>query len=206
VFPDYQLLAVDVAGTVVGKVNSLPFVWAGTDDDLPDRGWDAILERGFADHDKGRRPTAVSLLEARIVPDHLGKGLSVRLLEAARRNAVRLGFTDLFGTVRPTRKSAEPRTSMVEYAARTRPDGLPTDPWLRTHARLGARMVKVCPLSMTVSGTLAQWRAWTGLELAASGLVDVPGALVPLHVSVEHDHAVYVEPSVWMHHSFGATS
>lgn len=29
----------------------------------------------------------------------------------------------------------------------------------------------------------------------------MPGALVPVRVSVEHDHAVYVEPNVWVRHS-----
>lgn len=60
--------------------------------------------------------------------------------------------------------------------------------------------MKVCPTSMTISGTLAQWRRWTGLAFDASGPVTVPGALVPAHVDVDQDHAVYVEPNVWMHH------
>ena len=53
---------------------------------------------------------------------------------------------------------------------------------------------------MTISGTVAQWRLWTGLPLTESGTVVVAGALTPLHVAVEHDHAVYVEPNVWVHH------
>ena len=47
---------------------------------------------------------------------------------------------------------------------------------------------------------MAQWRLWTGLPLTESGTVVVAGALTPLHVAVEHDHAVYVEPNVWVHH------
>jgi hypothetical protein len=87
---------------------------------------------------------------------------------------------------------------------RVRGDGLPVDPWVRVHVRLGARLVKVCPLSMSVPGTLAQWREWTGLALTSSGSHDVPGALSPVHVSVEHDCAVYVEPNVWVHHRLAA--
>jgi hypothetical protein len=48
---------------------------------------------------------------------------------------------------------------------------------------------------MTIPGTLEQWRSWTGLPFAESGDVEVPGALVPVHVDVEADHAVYVEPT-----------
>jgi GNAT superfamily N-acetyltransferase len=199
-FPEYQLLALDSAGTPVGRINSVPFAWAGTDDDLPDRGWDGVIERGFADLNAGVVPTAVSLLEARVVPEWQGRGVSPQLVEAARRHVRLHGLGDLLGPVRPAHKDREPRTPMAEYVARCRDDGLPVDPWLRVHVRLGGRVVKVCPISMTVPGTLAGWRPWTGLPLERSGAIDVPGALAPLHVSVEHDHAVYVEPNVWIHH------
>lgn len=89
---------------------------------------------------------------------------------------------------------------MAEYAARTRADGLPADPWLRLHVRVGGRIHGLCPRAMTIPGSLADWRAWPGLPLETSGSVEVPGALVPVHVDVEQDHAVYVEPNVWVVH------
>ena len=89
---------------------------------------------------------------------------------------------------------------MHKYADRVRTDGLPEDPWLRVHVRLGAEFVRVCPTSMTIPGTLAQWRGWTGLPFDTSGLVVVPDALVPVHVDVEQNHAVYIEPNVWLRH------
>jgi hypothetical protein len=203
-FPAHQLVVLENGaaggGTVIGKVNAIPFAWDGSDDDLPDRGWDAVLERGVRDHERGTPPGAVSLLEARLDPAHVGAGRSAVLLTQARDNASRLGYTDLLGPVRPTLKAAEPRTPIGDYAFRTREDGLPADPWMRTHVRVGARTVKVCPASMTIPGTLADWRRWTGLPFDTSGDLDVPGALTPVHVSVEQDHAVYVEPNVWMHH------
>jgi hypothetical protein len=199
-FGEYQLIALDDSGAVVGRVNTIPFAWSGSDDDLPVRGWDGILDRAFADHALGAAPTAASLLEARLVPEYQGVGLSSALLAGAGANVLRGGLAHLFGPVRPTGKSAEPRTPMAEYLARTREDGLPADPWLRVHRRAGGRVVRMCPTSMTIAGTLTQWRQWTGLPLEQSGLVDVTGALTPLHVSVEHDHAVYVEPNVWVHH------
>jgi hypothetical protein len=94
----------------------------------------------------------------------------------------------------------EPFVPMQEYAARTHADGLPADPWLRVHVRAGGRIVKVAPTSMVVPGTIADWRRWTGMEFATSGPVVVPGALTPVHVSLEQDHAVYVEPNVWVRH------
>ena len=61
----------------------------------------------------------------------------------------------------------------------------------------------VAPTSMTIPGTLEQWREWTGLPFDASGPVHVPGALVPVMCAAEHDVAVYVEPNVWVHHHLG---
>lgn len=114
----------------------------------------------------------MSLLEARLAPAHQGAGLSRGLLHAVRANVQLRGLHDLFGPVRPTGKSREPGVSMTEYAARVRGDGLPQDPWLRVHVRASARVIKVCPASMTISDTLPQWRIWTGLPLDRTGPVD----------------------------------
>ena len=119
-----------------------------------------------------------------------------------RDNVRRPGFTDLVAPVRPSRKSEEPRTLIEEYAHRTRPDdGLPYDPWLRVHVRAGGVIDSVAPASMTVSGSLAQWRTWTGLPFDTAGPVEVPGALVPVHCESDRGYAVYVEPNVWVRHS-----
>ena len=61
-----------------------------------------------------------------------------------------------------------PHTPMGEYAARTRDDGLPHDPWLRVHVRAGGVIDRVAPASMVILGTLAEWREWTGLPFAAA--------------------------------------
>ena len=45
---------------------------------------------------------------------------------------------------------------------------------------------------------------WTGLPFDTTGDVIVPKALVPVHVDVTHDHAVYVEPNVWVQHDLSA--
>jgi hypothetical protein len=104
--------------------------------------------------------------------------------------------------VRRAAKHLEPSTPVQEqeHARRTSEDGLPADPWLRVHVRVGGRIEKVAATSMVVPGTIAEWRRWTGLEFAACGPALVPGALVPVHVSLEQDHAVYVEPNVWVRH------
>ena len=92
---------------------------------------------------------------------------------------------------------------MERYAAWTTDAGLPFDPWLRVHARAGAELVKVCPESMTIPGSIAQWEGWTGMRFPDTGPYVVPGAVQPVEIDLEADRGVYVEPNVWMHHSLG---
>jgi hypothetical protein len=143
----------------------------------------------------------VSAIEITVATDRQGRGISGRMLAAMRDNVRRLGFGRFVAPVRPSAKSAEPRTRIDEYAYRTREaDGLPHDPWLRVHVRAGGVIEKVAHTSMTVSGSLEQWRAWTGLPFDTTGEVEVPGALVPVHCEAERGYAVYVEPNVWVRH------
>ena len=200
VFPEYQQLLLDDDDRVLGKVNAIPFPWDGTDEDLPTAGWGAVMQVGFSAQRRGIRPTAVSLLEARLVPELLGGGRSREMLETMGARVRGAGMHDLFGPVRPTQKHLEPLRPMADYALATRDDGLPVDPWLRVHVRMGGRIVAVAPTSMTIPGTLAQWREWTGMPFDRSGEVVVPGACNPVQVSIEQDYAVYVEPNVWVHH------
>ena len=76
----------------------------------------------------------------------------------------------------------------------------PVDPWLRVHVRAGGEIVGVAPFSMTVVGTLDDWRGWTGLPFEDDGELDVPGALAPVLVNLRQGLAVYVEPNVWVRH------
>lgn len=187
---------------LVARLCAVPFAFGPEygRPELPEAGWDAVIRWGWADRVDGRAPTHVSALEIAIRPDRRGAGLASVLLAAMRENVRRRGFSDLFAPVRPSMKAAEPHTPMSEYASRTRADGLPHDAWLRVHVRAGAEVVGVCPRAMTISGSVQEWRDWTGEPFDRTGDVVVPGALVPVHCSLEHDHAVYVEPGVWVHH------
>lgn len=197
---EHQLVVLDEGGHVIARAAGVPLSWDGDPGTLPGTGWDEALRQSMTDTYEGRDFTALCALEIAVVPGRQSQNLSSRMLQALASHARSKGFCDVVGPVRPSRKHDHPRMPMAEYIARLRPDGLPEDPWLRVHVRSGAEMLKVCPASMTVSASLAQWRTWTGLALDASGPVDMPGALTPLTVSLEHDHAVYVEPNVWVRH------
>lgn len=168
--------------------------------ELPDRGWDEVIRWGYRDRIEGRSPNAVSALEIMVAPRRHGSGVSQHMLSAMRENVRRLGFSDLYGPLRPTMKDKEPSTPFAEYVARRRDDGLPWDPWVRVHVRVGAQIVKVAPCSMVVAGTVAEWAEWIGVKFEHSGPATVQGALSPVHVSLEQNHAVYIEPNLWVHH------
>lgn len=201
-FPEFVLVATDTSGKLVARAFSVPFALAadgrGT---LPDRGWDQVLLWALSDHRHGTTPDTVSAIEISIHAEHQGKGLAAPMVTAMRDNARARGFGELVAPVRPTAKHREPATPMAEYAFRKRDDGLPFDPWLRTHVRVGGVIDSVAAASMVVGGSLADWRTWTGLPFDADGWIEVPAALVPVHCVLDHGYAVYVEPNVWVRHA-----
>jgi GNAT superfamily N-acetyltransferase len=202
---DFVLVATDREdpGRVVARAVAVPFAFGDAAlgrAELPDEGWDAVIRWAHADWLAGRTPNAVSALEIMVLPPYRGRGVSQFMLKAMRDNAARRGFADLYAPIRPTEKHQWPKLPFAEYVALKRADGLPQDSWIRAHIRLGAKIVKVAPYSMVIAGTLAEWSSWTGMRFDTSGEAIIPGALSPVHVSREQDHAVYIEANLWMHH------
>ncbi|MFD8974531.1 N-acetyltransferase [Streptomyces sp. NPDC059593] len=201
--PEYVLVATDAEGKVVARGFSVPFrLDVDGRRELPPRGWDEVLLWAFSDLRAGREADTVSAIEITVDTSALGNGVSHRMLAAMRDNTKRLGFSELVAPVRPNGKHLEAESSIHEYAFRTREsDGLPVDPWLRVHVRAGGVVEAVAPASMTVSGSVEQWRKWTGLPFDTDGPVEVDKALVPVHCEVSRGYAVYVEPNVWVRHT-----
>ncbi|MFC6094415.1 hypothetical protein [Saccharothrix lopnurensis] len=185
-------------GRPVARGIVVPYSSAGREP-LPS-GWDEAAVWTAEDALDGVPCDAACALEIAVHPSRAGRGLSSVVLGAMRAAVRAAGLTSLVVPVRPPDKAAEPAVPMAEYAARVRADGLPADWWLRTHVRAGGRVEGVAACSSTVCAPLDRWRAWTGLPFDRDGPVLVPGALAPVHVSVAHDHAVYVEPNVWVRH------
>ena len=205
-FPHLCVVATDDLGAVVARGLAVAFrLWlperAGI---LPAGGWDRVLAWAVRDNLDDEPVDAVSALEIAVDPSMLGRGLSGRMLDALRTATSRAGLAELVAPVRPSAKHQAPRVPMSDYLQQTRPDGLPEDPWLRVHMRVGARVDRIAPVSMVIAGALAEWREWTGLSFDTTGSVVVPGALAPVEVDVANDHAVYVEPNVWVRHQLAA--
>jgi hypothetical protein len=194
-FAHLQVMVVDrELERVVARGRTIPFRWDGSLADLPS-GLDAAGLRAL---DDGRPPTALSALAAEVASDQQGRGLSRFVLEAMAACARAARLASLVAPVRPNAKDRYPIIPIARYAAWTRPDGLPFDPWLRVHARLGARILCTAPESMEIEAPVGVWEAWTKMAFPEDGQYTFPAGLAPLHVQDGRGH--YWEPNVWMLH------
>ena len=63
-----------------------------------------------------------------------------------RANARLHGLRRLIACVRPTLKDRYPLVPIERYLEWRRDDGLPFDPWIRLHVRLGGRIARAASL------------------------------------------------------------
>ena len=200
-FADFQFgLEEKTTGRIVAIGNSIPLFWKMDFENLPDDGWDWVIERGVKDRFTGKVPNMLSAIQVMIIPEFQGKGLSKVMVQAMKDIGVGYGFKTLIAPVRPSQKCEHPKMSMERYIKLKNDKGLPYDAWMRVHASLGARIVKVCPLSMRITGTVEEWEKWTGQSFPETGEYDVPEALVPITIDLSLDMGIYNEPNVWMVH------
>lgn len=200
--PEYQLVLYDEGeDAVLGEANSIPCAWDRTSMGLPG-GIDDVLERSFT---KQVEPNTLCALNIRIVPAYEGRGLSRVALEGMRQLAAKCSLQALIAPVRPVWKQRYPLTPMERYAFWRREDGLPFDPWIRTHVRLGAEILRIAHESVRISGTVTEWETWTEMAFPESGQYLIPGGQVPLTIDRDQDVGIYVEPDVWMLHRMSGT-
>ena len=197
-FQDYDVLLLD-EGRVVAGGWGVPVRWDGTVEDLPD-GYDGALVRAVDGHEHGVPPTALSFMAAAVRRGETGRGLAAEVLGALRDRAVAVGLRHVIAPLRPTLKHRYPTTPMATFAGWARADGLSIDPWVRTHQRMGARILAPAPRSMVITGTVAEWEAWTGMVFPETGQYVVPEALGLVDIDREQDAGTYVEENLWVQH------
>jgi hypothetical protein len=133
-------------------------------------------------------------------PRSRGRGLSRDALRAMVDLARARGLGALIAPVRPTAKSAYPLAPMDRYVRWENADGLPLDPWIRVHTRMGADILRVAPRTIVIEGSVADWERWTDMRFPDSGSYVVPGALQPVVIDRAKDEGRYEDPNVWMQH------
>jgi GNAT superfamily N-acetyltransferase len=195
-FPELQFVLVDdETGELAAEGHTLAIPWDGTVEGLPD-GFDGIFEPGLSVAPK----SALCAMAAEIRPAYQGKGLATRLLELMKEVAAREGLSDLLAAIRPSIKDRYPIAPIDEYMRWTRADGQAFDPWLRVHLRIGGEILRAEPESLRISGTVAEWEQWTGLEFPASGDYVFPEGLATVHINRTDDLGLYWEPNIWIRH------
>lgn len=199
IYDEFQLYIAE-GNRFIARIKSLPIRFDGDLLELPLQGWDWVIENSIDIYHKGIEPNMVSAIEITFLPEYRGQGLSTVALNLMKLNAKRHGFDTLLAPVRPNQKHQFPLIPMQEYITWRRSDGLLYDAWLRVHERAGGEIIRVASESMRIPGTKADWETWTGLDFPATGDYIVPQALNPIHMDIEANQAVYIEPNVWILH------
>lgn len=194
VYPEYQLLF-RINSEYIGVANSAPIYWNGNIDDLP-AGFDEAIET-IIEEDK--KPNTLCGLAVVISKEHLGKGISSKIINNLKKLAKSYGYSNLILPVRPTLKSQYPTILMNNYI-NWKKNNLPFDPWLRVHIKIGGEILKVANPSMIVKGTVSDWQRWTGMYFGESNKYIVQGALNPVNIDLKSNLGEYIEPNVWVLH------
>jgi hypothetical protein len=190
--PDFQFHVLD-GDEPVARARAIPVRWDGNVDDLP-AGIDGAIARGF--DESGANVLCALVI---MIPRGLqGRGLSAVALKGMIDIARRHALEAVIAPVRPSWKERYPLTPIARYATWRRDDGLPFDPWVRVHARLGGQILRPEPQSLRITAGVEDWETWTGILFPEDGEYVFPGGLAPL--TVRGGRAEYWEPNIWMLH------
>ena len=198
-FADLNIILIDEDQTPVATGWGVPIRWNGELEDLP-AGYTDTTKRAVEGRERGEKPDTFVICGGIVSRDRTGQGMAGELITALCDLAPAAGCARVLAPVRPTLKPAYPLTPIDTFAGWTRPDGAPLDPWLRTHWRLGGRIIATAPRSQTMTGTVAEWESWTGMAFPSTGEYVIPRGLSVLHIDRENDLGSYVEPNVWVRH------
>jgi len=167
-FPHLDVMLVDESDKPVATGWGVPISWLGDVADLPSSFAD-VLRRAIEVHDSGLDANTFVICGAVVDPGRKGSGTATELIRALSSTGQAMGMTRILVPLRPTRKHLYPLFSIEDYASWVRDDGLPFDPWLRLHVRMGARVISLAREAQTMTGTIQDWEEWTGISLPVSG-------------------------------------
>lgn len=199
-FPQYQWYLLNQQDEVIGLANTVPINFNDPLIELPDRGWDWMVDLAIQQHEDSVIPNTVGGLQIVIFKEYRNQGYSKKMLQHLKMIFKESDLDEFILPIRPILKENHPEISMEEYLDWLI-DDLPYDPWIRLHFREGAELVKVCNNSMEVTGSKIEWMDWTGISINGDGAYAVPGGLTPIQYNESSDVGTYREPNIWVRYT-----
>lgn len=196
-FPEYQQYLISEKDELIGFMNAVPFQFGSSLGELPDSGWDWMIEKGISDFENNIVPNYLGGLQVIVRKEYQKCGYSKTILAHAKSVLKTYNLVNLIIPIRPTRKHEYPSMAMSDYV-KLRANNKIFDPWIRTHVRGGAEIVKVCNRSMTMSGDVKFWESMLNKRILKSGKYNLEGALDLISIDLENDVGQYIEPNIWI--------
>jgi amino acid adenylation domain-containing protein len=200
-YPEFQLVLMADNDKLAALGNTLPIYWDGTKDHLP-TGWDEALVTGL--ESSAQHANTLLILAGIVTKEYQGKNLSAELLKAFKVLAKGHGLERVIVAVRPTGKVTHPEIDFATWCEKRRQDGQLEDNWLRTHEKLGGKMLKLALQSQLVEAKIADWEQWSGQRITSGGQINLPETLQPAHVDINKGMIRYYDPAVWIEHDLSA--
>lgn len=196
-FPEFQLFLIAPDGDLIGFMNTIPFQFEHPLDELPEDGWDWMFAKGIADFENKRTPNFLGGLQVIITAKYQKLGYSKRILSYAKTVVQSKQLQKIIIPIRPTKKHLFPTMPMNTYL-KLKEQNETYDPWVRTHLKGGAEIIKVCEHSMSIRGNVSFWESMLGEKVAKSGAYFLKGALKPIDIDLQKDLGEYKEPNIWI--------
>jgi len=191
-FPDFQLFLISSDGVL-----TIPFHFDADLAALPAEGWDWMLAKGIRDFEEKTTPNYLGGLQVIVRSAFQNLGYSKQILAHCKQVVSASQFQNLVIPIRPTKKHLHPHMSMTDYLDLKEGSTI-FDPWIRTHIKGGAEIIKVCERSMTVEGDILFWEKIFNKKLDKSGAYLLKGTLNPVTIDLENGNGCYVEPNIWV--------
>ena len=184
-FPEFQLFLVSREGDLVGFINLIPFQFTNSLNELPEGGWDWMLTKGILDFENNELPNFLGGLQVIVRSEYQKLGYSKQILNHSKQVCKSLELQNLIIPIRPTQKHLFPKMSMEAYMNLKNRNEI-YDPWIRTHLKSGAQIIKVCNKSMSVNGDIIFWERILNKKLVESGEYILTGALKPITIDAHY--------------------
>jgi len=196
-FPEYQFFLISDNDDVIGFMNTVPFQFDQPHNQLPDRGWDWMFRKGINGYEYSVKANHLGGLQVIVRSSFQSLGFSKVILDHAKSILSTSNFKNLIIPIRPTKKHNFPTMTMSEYLNFKDNDKI-YDPWIRTHLKSGAQIIKICENSMIMIGNIKFWEKMLNKKIHKSGSYTLSGALQLINIDIENDRGEYIEPNIWI--------